>query len=291
MENVPTCPLCGSAARQPFDQRTFRNQPVSNLLCRNCGLVYQSPRMSPAELDAFYIQEYRLLYQGEAGPNPKDLAVQNERAAAMARFIETYRSSFRRHLDFGCSAGALLQEFRVRFGSQPVGIEPGEAYRNYTAALGIRVYASLESLQAGTEEAFDLISLAHVLEHLADPVASLRQLRETALAPDGLLLVEVPNLYTHDCFEIAHLVSYSAHTLRQTLEQAGYRVLRLEAHGRPRSEILPLYLTALAAPLANPTNKPVEGESFVSLKRRLGMLRRRILTRLQPSRAWLKTQT
>ncbi len=95
---------------------------------------------------------------------------------------------------------------------------------------------------------FDLISLAHVLEHIANPVQYLAGLRQNWLTEEGSLLVEVPNLYCHDSFEVAHLVAYSPHSLTQTLQQAGFEIVVFVQHGRPRSSILPLYLTVLARP-------------------------------------------
>lgn len=288
VQTVETCPLCGSAESRLFDQRRFLDRPVANRVCSRCGLVYQSPRMSDAELDAFYAGEYRRMYQGAEGPGAKDLAVQQGRAAALAGFARARLPAVSRHLDIGCSAGLLLERFRQEYGCRAVGVEPGEAYRAYASDRGLEVHPSLEALQAAGLERFDLISLAHVLEHIGDPVAYLRRLRRDFLSPDGRLLVEVPNLYAHDCFEVAHLVSYSPHTLNETLRQAGFEVAAVQRHGRPRSELLPLYLTALARPADNghaPTR--IAPERFPALRRRLGMLHRRLLTRLAPRRAWL----
>jgi hypothetical protein len=130
--------------------------------------------------------------------------------------------------------------------------------------------------------------MIHVLEHLPDPVATLRSLRQERLAPTGWLLVEVPNLYAHDCFEVAHLSSFSAHTLRQMLQKSGYSLVTLQQHGRPRSRVLPLYLTALARPVAEPEHAGiVKPENEVVVKRRMGMLRRRFWERVAPGLAWL----
>ena len=43
--------------------------------------------MTETESQAFYEAEYRLLYQGQEGPNPKDLAVQAARAQVTLEFI------------------------------------------------------------------------------------------------------------------------------------------------------------------------------------------------------------
>lgn len=288
--SIPACPLCGGHSSSLFDRRSFRGVPVTNRLCLDCGLVYQSPRMSEAELNAFYESEYRQLYQGSQDPDRKDLAVQSGRAAALLDFARRHVNLVDRHLDIGCSAGLLLHSFQSAFACQPVGIEPGTAYRDYARQHGLQVYASLEELQAAQEAHFDLISLAHVLEHLPEPVDYLRRLRTDLLTANGRLLVEVPNLYAHDSFEVAHLVSYSDHSLRQVLRKAGFATIALQAHGRPRSYLIPLYLTALAIPAEPQDGYRLEPESGVAWKRRAGMLRRWLYTRLQPRRAWIPTE-
>jgi hypothetical protein len=105
------------------------------------------------------------------------------------------------------------------------------------------------------------------------------------LTRDGWLLLEVPNLYCHDSFEIAHLVSFSPHTLRQTVQKAGFEVVKLRAHGHPRSELLPLYLTLLACP--GTSAGVIQPEKNVARKRQLGMFRRRVTQKFFPKKAWL----
>jgi SAM-dependent methyltransferase len=297
--SVPNCPLCNGTSSTLFDQRTFREILVSNRLCIDCGLVFQSPRMADQELDDFYEEEYRQLYQSSAGPNPKDLAVQTDRAQSLLNFFQgevqlASHSTFkvRSHLDIGCSAGLLLQRFQQNYACQSVGVEPGAAYREYAQSQGLQVYPSLNTLKVERSTfnlqppTFDLISLAHVLEHIPEPVDYLAAFRQEWLTPDGWLLVEVPNLYGHDCFEVAHLVSFSPHTLEQTLQQAGYRIQKMRIHGQPRSEILPLYITVLAQS-STLSIQQVTPESGVRRKRRAAIIRRSILTRLAPRKAWL----
>jgi SAM-dependent methyltransferase len=284
---VQSCPLCEGKQNKLFDKRVFRGETVSNRICSTCGLVYQSPRMSEEELTGFYEREYRPLYQGSQGPNPKDLTVQQSRAASLLEFTRGNLSGCSRHLDIGSSAGLLLQRFQEAFSCQSLGIEPGNAYRSYAQEQGLRVFASLDELEAAGESQFDLISMAHVLEHIPDPVGYLSALREKWLVAGGHLLVEVPNLYAHDSFEVAHLVSFSAHTLSQTLQKAGFEIITLEQHGRPRSEVLPLYLTVLARAVTTPGTFHLQPESRVRLKRKLGMYRCDLLKKLYPGRAWL----
>lgn len=304
-ETVSDCPLCGEPGSRPFDQRSFRGYPITNRICMTCGFVFQSPRMTEAELQVFYAAEYRRLYQGSEGPSTKDLAVQTQRARALLAFIQSYSGvpapSYEDYLflDIGCSAGKLMECFAQAFRCRVVGVEPGDAYRQEDQRRGLDVYATLEGFEQSGQYPCNLISLIHVLEHLPDPVHYLAHLRQKLLRPGGWLLVEVPNLYIHTCFEVAHLTSFSAHTLAQTLNQAGFEVVALKKHGVPRSRLLPLYITLLTRPISESVvdgqmspastgiRRKVISEHNVQLKRRIGMLHRRVVTRLFPSLAWI----
>ena len=285
-EIVNNCPLCGTASSSPFDQRMFRGHTVSNVICRGCGLVYQSPRMTESESRAFYEAEYRLLYQGQEGPNPKDLAVQTGRAQVALGFVGQQVKSSSRILDIGCSTGVLLQQFQAFYHAKVYGIEPGNLYRQYARSSGLEVFSSLDELQQAGVPLFDMVSMMHVLEHLPNPLEYLQNLREKFLEPDGWLLLEVPNLYAHDCFEVAHLTSFSAHTLTQLVQKAGYRVIRQRAQGLPRSQMIPLYLTLLAQSNGS-ENFSFKPDRLVRLQRQYGFFRRRITERLWPQRAWI----
>lgn len=263
--------------------------------------------MTDAQLDAFYEQQYRSLYQGSQGPTAKDLSVQKARAGLLLGFTRRKVTRISRHLDIGCSAGLLLTTFQLAYGCDSVGIEPGEAYRSYSQAQGLQVYSSLEQLsyeldsvararEQANDARFDLISMAHVLEHLADPVGYLADVSQHWLAPGGWLLIEVPNLYGHDCFEVAHLVSFSPYTLNEVLKKAGYVIQLQRIHGQPLSEKIPLYLTVLAQ-VASISQDPEPGRMYPSVlirsekrvryKRQLAMLRRKLVARLYPKKAWL----
>jgi SAM-dependent methyltransferase len=286
-ETVTRCPLCSGSRNIPFDSRNFLGVQVENCICRNCGLVYQSPRMTVVEMGAYYQAEYRRTYQGAEGPVTRDLAVQAARAKSLFGFIKPHVASMERCLDIGCSAGLILQHFQEHYGSQAVGIEPGDAYRAYTRDLGITVYSSLEELEKAGEKCFNMVSMSHVLEHLPNPVDYLTHLREKLLVPEGWLLIEVPNLYAHESFEIAHLLSFSPHTLRELLQRSGFTLVKIEKHGRPNSQILPLYLSVLCRPELHRDVYTIRPERGVKYKRRAGMIWRKVVTKLFPKRAWL----
>jgi 2-polyprenyl-3-methyl-5-hydroxy-6-metoxy-1,4-benzoquinol methylase len=222
-EIVQYCPLCKSEHGRLFDSRSFHGKAVVNRICLDCGLVFQSPRMTEAESAAFYGEEYRLFNEGSLDPTTRNMATQHARAESLLAFTGPLVEKVSRHLDIGCSMGILLQRFAENYHCQPAGIEPGEAHRARARKEGLTVYASLDELEKAGTGRFNLISMSHVLEHLPDPVGYLVHLRETLLDTRGWLLLEVPNLYAHDSFEVAHLVSYSCHTLFQTLKKSRFR--------------------------------------------------------------------
>jgi len=283
------CILCGSNKQHIFAHAKSFGFPLVYYECENCGLVFQSTKESRAVDPAFYEETYRKIYQESVEPTPKDLWVQKQRAEHLLQYLISQSfSAPQRILDIGASSGVLLHTFQAAYDSEVVGVEPGVAYRSYAQERGLNIFPSLEDLLQTNPKRFDLICLLHVLEHLLDPVETLTKIRENLLSERGLILIEVPNLYIHDSFELAHIACYSPHTLARTLRQSGYQLFNMKRHGIPRSSLLNLYLTCIAQPQSENTFRhPIRSESFVALKRKAGLLYRRFVQKFFPSKAWL----
>ena len=281
--DVSDCPVCGSPSNSPFESIYEGGRTVAYLLCGNCGTVFQSPRMTDDSLRSYYEAEYVTQHQHATGVTEKELRIQAGRARHMAQLLTSEISSVERHLDVGSSTGSLMLAIRGEYENEATGIEPAEVYRAYCEARGLSVISDLDSLSEGR---FDLITMAHVLEHLPSPVDYLREIRENWLTDDGTLLVEVPNLYGHRSVEIPHLFCFSPGTLGYALARSGYEVNRMVRHGSPRSKLIPLYLTAIARAGGEvEARKP--GPRLVRFKRRTGTSWNQIATRVAPGLAWL----
>ena len=102
-----------------------------------------------------------------------------------------------RVLDVGCGTGFLLEQLANR-GYTGVGVdlspESVAIAQQRLEELGVqdRLRATVGSAYEPPEGTFELITLTDVLEHLEDPRACLRALRER-LAPGGLLVISTPN--------------------------------------------------------------------------------------------------
>ncbi|MEW6566796.1 MAG: class I SAM-dependent methyltransferase [Chloroflexota bacterium] len=238
--------------------------------------------MTETALAEFYRGEYRRVIQGQEAPTQKDTWAQIGRARHLLSFVETRIPKVRAHLDIGAALGELLMVFKQRYGCRSVGIEPSQAYRLEAQARGLRVVRNLTDLRPEADGPFDLITLAHVLEHLPDPIRYLRSLREGWLSPDGHLLVETPSLYGHPCLEMAHTVAFSPATLVAALQASGLEPEQTRSHGRPYSRLLRLFVTVLARPVGA---RPPRGigrtsPSMILLRRRIGMMALRSARRL-----------
>jgi len=261
---------------------------VSFHICHRCGLVYQSPRMDEAELEQFYEREYRIERQETEDPIEKDLQMQDARARAIIEMVQHRLPRISRHLDVGSSSGALLQRFREQYGCASVGVEPGDAYRRFSQSRGLIIYPSLDTLAEADEAPFDLISMLHVIEHVEDPVHTLRSLRESKMRSGGYLLLEVPNLIDHECLELSHLYAFTRSTLREIVRQAGFHILWTKAHGSFRSPILNLYITLLAQAESDQKSHRTIHSCPIGIKtrRRLGKLKRDFFTSRFPDWTW-----
>jgi len=284
-----TCFLCHSDNKNKFAEAESFGFPLVYFICENCGLVYQSTETSQVINPDFYAETYRKIYQDNPNPTKKDLWVQEQRANHLVDLVHSHCiTPPKSYLDIGASTGTLLLKFKQAFGCKVTGVEPGSAYRSFAEKNGLSMLTSIDELIPVRPNRFDLISLVHVLEHLPDPIDTLKRIKADLLSENGRLLLEVPNLYMHDSFELAHLTCFSSQKLVDTVQQAGYEVQFIARHGIPRSDMLKLYITLIAKPLSEGMPRPIiKKEPMVRIKRQFGMGYRRVVQRLFPNKAWL----
>jgi SAM-dependent methyltransferase len=161
--------------------------------CRQCGLVYQNPRLSQAELSVHYPNNY-LPYQQDAGERQTRFE-QVSRDRAISRFCDRIirkRPQPSCLLDVGCATGAFLYAMQQR-GWHVQGLEPNaHAATQAKQVFGLDVFVGMLSEAVYPDASFDVVTLWDVLEHVQDVQATLV---ETAriLKPGGLLVFSVPN--------------------------------------------------------------------------------------------------
>ena len=143
-------------------------------------------------------------------------------------------------LEYGGGLGNNLLAVAKR--AQTWMVEPSEIGRDFARKAGITVAPSLREI---AHMQFDIILCRHVLEHVDDPLVTLKQIHH-ALKPDGRLILVVPceNMMALPNEEDLdhHMYCWSPRTLGNLVERAGYRVARtyFEYFGA-KQRLLPLY--------------------------------------------------
>jgi len=219
------CPQCATTASVPLlrgvcDPITLERFEIH--ACRDCGLARAVPQ--PERIGAYY------------GPRYYGRRHWITNWYCLWRRIRVVNLTFggiREHavLDVGCGEGAFLEKARRR-GWKVAGTEIDVTR---PAVPGIRITSSL----AQAAGRFDCITCWHVLEHLPDPLAALREMR-SRLTADGALILSVPNAgglqarifgrFWFHCDVPRHLFHFDLHSLRRMLENAGFRVVQVWHH-------------------------------------------------------------
>jgi len=185
------CPFCGHSTEPVLRRRPDYEYGVSVQLdyhrCLSCGLVFADP--IPVEAIPSFYASYST--HGQLAQVRRSLLVRVARGAALREF--TSLASARRDepiLDFGCGDGSFLAELRELGYERLTGYDFDPHARRAARGGGAHVAEREEDLLA--HGPFAVISLNHVIEHMADPAQGLRRLG-TMLRPGGRLVIRTPN--------------------------------------------------------------------------------------------------
>ena len=202
-----------------------------------------NPRPSSERMKRFYAEDYRRYYTGFKAPSAEYIARfrRAERADHHVRYLSEFGIlvSGIKVLDVGCAEGSLLKALQDRCPqSERYAVEPNPDFGTFAKShAGVRRLwiTSDDVLADDTAPQFDMITIVHVLEHAANPVEFLSQLK-SKLAPGGHVYVDVPDLAAYrdiDMLHVAHLFHFSQDTLALVARRAGLEVVSIERHAPP----------------------------------------------------------
>lgn len=160
----------------------------------------------------------------------------------MFQFIPTHARSV---LDVGCGTGSLGRHLIESHGCEVWGVEPHRAAAEEASRSLSRVFdgAFTESLDF-QGKIFDVILFNDVLEHMVDPLASLK-FAKTLLSDGGVIVSSIPNLrhhsvlkellvqksfeyQDHGILDRTHLRFFTSKTMLDMYAAAGLEVVRHE---------------------------------------------------------------
>jgi 2-polyprenyl-3-methyl-5-hydroxy-6-metoxy-1,4-benzoquinol methylase len=267
------CPVCLHPVTVPALTGTdvlFEATPRTFHLsrCAACDSLFLDPPPEPAEIATFYpatywwksssttLKRFERLYRRAVLRDHLTFIV---KAAA---HIQPRPRPFRL-LDVGCGSGTLLGLLKTR-GFDVLGLD----YSSEAAAIAgtehnvTVVVGSLEDAHF-EDDSFDIVTLFHVMEHVTNPRQVLAEV-ERILKPSGRLVIQVPNIgsWQYRLFGATwygldiprHVIDYSATSMQQLLNRAGFRVHRVR-HFNLRDNAQALASTLL--PSLDPVSRAV----------------------------------
>ncbi len=267
----PKCALCGDAGEWVYrglSDRLFDAWGRWDLKrCPNpdCGLIWPDPMPLPDEVGKAYAKYYTHAAQ-QAPPVvgrakrlyllakrsywsrkygypliPDDLVTRQvgwlmhllplhrRKADTSVRYLPAVPQG--RVLDVGCGAGEWLVLMR-ELGWQVEGVDFDRSAVDVAVRNGLQVRCGSLEQQNYPTDSFDAVTLNHVIEHVPEPLATVRECLRV-LKPGGKLVVLTPNSssLSHRCFKNnwrgleppRHLHIFSMRAMRSLLETAGFQ--------------------------------------------------------------------
>ena len=231
------CYLCGSENQIKRRGKPRDNKSINVLECLDCRLVF---------LDSFnHISDkyYEESQMNKENFQPKSVnAWLKETEIDDIRRLEKHKSKLngKEILDFGCGAGGFLRAGR-NLAKKVKGVELDQKVKEHWNGI-IDIASSLEEI-IEKKETFDTITLFHVLEHIKDPINTLKDISK-CIKNNGEIIIEVPcsedallTLYECEAFQnfsywSNHLFLFNNDNLGKIIEKSGLKVKFIENYQR-----------------------------------------------------------
>ena len=237
----PLCALCKCASGTV----QYAYEDIKIIRCERCGLWRTCPRLPLEKLNAFYEEHYYSESIQQSGQyeqwrdRHKDVwSVNAEVVLKEARRRNSGSGGAISLLDVGSGHGFFLEQCVAR-GIHGRGIETSTHAVDYAREklkLDVRPIP-LDEIPA--DERYDVITLWGVLEHVPEPLQTMRQVF-AHLNPGGMTWVMTPNTNALERYikgaqyfnflNKSHLTHFHRPTLRAMLQKAGFQNVRRYIH-------------------------------------------------------------
>jgi 2-polyprenyl-3-methyl-5-hydroxy-6-metoxy-1,4-benzoquinol methylase len=235
-EKLSKCPVCERSEFSLFlevKDHFLTHEAFSIQKCKACGFKFVNPRPDENEIGRYYQSEDYISHDSQR-VNLISRIYKIARVFSIKRKYKIVAAHSRTGmiLDIGCGTGEFLYYCRSK-GFTVEGIEPNSKARFYAQNTnGIHVSTGLADLMT-ENRLFSCITMWHVLEHIHQMNEALDMVKEL-LAPDGVLIVAVPNSNSWDAQKFGkywaaydvprHLYHFNEKSLNQLLSKHGFEI-------------------------------------------------------------------
>lgn len=238
LEPVPRCPICdgvNTAHALRVTDHSYTKEKFNLVDCTDCGHRRTAPRPDQRQIGRYY-DPVTYISHSNAGRTLLDRVFQLARSWALRKKYALVRS-IRTHgkvLDIGCGTGEFLGHLKSR-GYLVTGLEPDLGAREQAIInQGITVLPSIKEIP-GLEQ-FDIISMFHVLEHMPEPHATMKQLY-ARLSASGSVIIAVPDRGSWDAAHYQekwaaydaprHLQHFRQQDMKRLFEEHGFDLIQV----------------------------------------------------------------
>jgi 2-polyprenyl-3-methyl-5-hydroxy-6-metoxy-1,4-benzoquinol methylase len=202
-----------------------------------------------------------MLYAGEAiyrAPSPELFQQLAEGFENVVKELGLFGMNGGSLLEVGCNAGYALSVFQAH-GWAVAGVEINTMTRAAARArLNTPIYETLDQIPEC--EAYDVVIMSHVLEHIIDPISFLRKMLDR-VKPNGVVYVRVPNYGSYSVryivrekwpafLPLQHVWYFDRQSLAGLLHAVGLNVVALYTRERFSFSASNLLKAAVKAPIA-----------------------------------------
>lgn len=233
----PNCNLCGKRdINVVYDNLTYweYSGKFRIVKCKNCKLVFTSPRPVLSEMEKYYESEMYFGRDVNTNDDLEDSEFREEHYGPMYNLILDKKKSGK-ILDIGAGTGLLLSKFKDK-GWEVDGVELTRSAVRYAKRKYKIKLRQGDFLQKKINDKYDVIILNGALEHLHKPFETLEKANKN-LKKGGFILISIPNSDSvgRDIFERnwfawqppRHLYHFSPDTVTKMLIKAGYKNIKI----------------------------------------------------------------